>query len=160
MRSTKHLIFVGLLGLTLAGCSAVSKPLALINGIHERDDGASAVTCKGPISRMDYDGWRTAKRLGWAMPYPLKPDAQGHYVGQGLVPDGRLLILEASPKTDDDTAFDVKIKIGNFGDPQRQAQFLTQLLKVLAMDPMPKRGLNFSLDDKKADTAQDAVTAP
>jgi len=115
-------------------------------------DASSTASFNAPIDRLKFDLWRAARNHGWALPYGLKPDADGHYRVKSFVPDNRPLVIHAwqTPDTPGSPAeFQIQIKIGHFGNPKQQALFLAHLKKVLAGDPMPKRGLNFSLDDVK-----------
>ena len=123
-------------------------------GIQTVDDGASEASYNFPITRLDYDLWRAAKRWGWGMKYPITPSDDGHYHGKGMMPDGRALIVDAWPESDTKDTFTVQVKIGHFGDPQRQARYLTKLRQVLKGDPMPKRGLNFTKEDVVTDKIQ------
>ena len=147
MRWIKHLILPGLLLLTLCGCANSSNMVVDTAGIQELENQSSQADYHLPITRLDHDLWRAARRLGWAMPYPIKPDMDGHYRGKGMMPDGRQLIVDAWPNENDTDQFTVNVKIGHFGDAQRQAWYLSKLREVLKGDPMPKRGLNFTKDD-------------
>lgn len=136
----------------LSGCASSYNNLTPMAGITSIDNGASQATYTFPITRLDYDIWRAARRCGWAMPYPIAPNDDGHYRGKGMVPDGRDLIVDAWPNTDNPNRFTVKVKVGHFGDSERQARYLTKLRDVLKGDPMPKRGLNFTKDDLVTNT--------
>jgi hypothetical protein len=146
MHWSSPLIAVMLIILWAGGCAATKALLPLTN-VQVQDDGASVASFKAPISRLDYDLWRASRDRGWAMHYPIKPDDDGHYRGKSLIPDGRCLLVEGWPDETDHKRFFVKVKIGHYGDQPRQANYLAQLKMILAGKPMPKRGLNFSLDD-------------
>ncbi|MFG0248246.1 MAG: hypothetical protein ACF8OB_05110 [Phycisphaeraceae bacterium JB051] len=133
--------------LSLAGCQSADTPVRIMPGIEATDQNASQATFNHPISRLDYDLWRAAKVDGWAMPYPIKPDADGHYRGKGQMPDGRPLLVDAWPIGDEKQNFIVDVKIGHLGDQPKQQFYLSNLQRILKGKPMPKRGLNFTKND-------------
>ena len=126
----------------------------------EQDDGTSVATFHAPIDRLEYDLWRAAKKQGWGFVYPLARDELGYYKGSGILDDSRKLTIKAWVDVVNHNYFHVKIKIGHFGDPKRQSQYLKQLKKVLDGKPMPKRELNFDLDDSAESTNPPALQAP
>ena len=146
MRQMTCLIPVFLANLLLmVGCAGTSEMFVPLATAKVNPDTSSTAIFQAPIARLKFDLWRAARNQGWALVYPLKPDADGHYRAKSIVPDGRPLVVDAWPVPDDTTRFHVQIKIGRYGDVKRQALYLAQLKKVLAGKPMPKRGLNFSL---------------
>ena len=81
--SSNILLALIVFALSLAGCQSAETPIRIMPGIKATDQNASQATFNHPISRLDYDLWRAAKVDGWAMPYPIKPDGDGHYRGKG-----------------------------------------------------------------------------
>jgi hypothetical protein len=136
-----------LVALCITGCQSPDSPLLTKSGIKTTDQNASIATFNHPISRLDYDLWRAAKIDGWAMPFPIEPDDDGHYRGKGQLPDGRPLIVDAWPNSDDKQTFTATVKVGRLGDPAKQNYYLSCLEKILNGKAMPKRGLNFTKDD-------------
>ncbi len=133
--------------LCFVGCQSADTPILIMPGIEVTDQNASQATFNHPISRLDYDLWRAAKVDGWAMPYPIKPDDDGHYRGKGMMPDGRPLIVDAWPTDNEKQSFIAEVKIGHLGDQPKQRFYLSNLQRILKGKPMPKRGLNFTKDD-------------
>lgn len=144
----------------MIGCSQTASLVLPSLKVIEQDDGTSVATFLAPIDRLEYDLWRAAKKQGWGFVYPLSQNEQGYYEGAGILDDSRKLTIKAWVDVNNHDYFHVQIKIGHFGAPKRQSQYLKQLKKVLDGKPMPKRGLNFDLNDSAKSTDLPTTQTP
>lgn len=129
---------------------------------------ASYATYKGDWDRSPAEYYRSIRDLGWGSMRLYMVDAQGKRTrytpsmpvngdrmarleATGLMPDGREFEFAAAPYRADqsvgETDFKVAIRIGPFGDRDRERDFLYLFASKLAGKPYPVRDRYFELPE-------------
>lgn len=114
-------------------------------GLNEPFADSAMVIWPADPSRLDVDIRRAFRDLNWGRMYIRKNNTiQGLIVrAAGLLPDGRTVTIVAWPIADDRVA--VGLRVGQFGDRDREQRFVNMLAKLLAGKPAPVRGGTFEL---------------
>ena len=118
-------------------------------GLDEPFEDSSTANWPADPGRLATDIRRAFRELDWGRMYIRKDPAaadHGEVVrAAALLPDGRLATIIAWPATDDGVSVGVGLRVGRFGDRDREQQFVNMLAKLLAGKPAPVRGGSFAL---------------
>lgn len=152
---------------SLAGCGVPSLPTIQAESVDATElvgkPGGIPAAAPGPVTmtraqwaapadRLPADIPRAVKRNEWAVLHiepavndtELRPSHGGAVMSvTGLLPDDREATILAWRISADEVG--VAVRVGYFGDPAAERQFLAVLREVMAGKPKPKRGGTFEL---------------
>jgi|GEM_PF-5650469 len=149
------MVFVG----ALAACQSEPPKRVLLKKFSTAGDvehlaGATQAQWQADFKRMADDIRRAAKQSHWGVLHVRKPVTQKFgdrdeqvITAEMMLPDARQAWVHS--RTSGDKRVVVTVRVGHFGDPKSEKEFLNTLAVVLDGKPKRKRDRGFKLPERK-----------